>query len=386
MIYFLVTDEDLVIQGDPLTHWQDLDVTRRFNAPASGKATFVATPDVMAQLQPGNRLVVVRDGEIWCAGPLEVAQDYEWSVGQEDGVGKVTCHFTDDLGRIAGYVTYPDDDQIFNLQNAAADDYSSITASAGGNIKAMVNNTCGPAALTSRVIPKLVMGTGTGIGSTFQALTRFEPLLDFARRTASEDGLGFRTSQVDDTIVFDVYQPADKTGTARFSTGLGNLRSLKYSITAPTATALLGMAGEKGDRVYRETNSGQHLTWWRIEKFAEQSITDNTVQVPDRGDELVRMNFELLAEEHAETVVSAETIDTPNLRAGRDFDLGDLVTIALPHGLEVQDTVQAITLQATPDTGELVTTSIGQSDEATSSQTARAIRELARRLGRLEGR
>lgn len=83
-IRLLVTDQNLTVQGDPIDAWMNLDATRRFNEPASGSVDLPAHPEVMAQLQPGNRLVVIRDQTIWCAGPLEIPQDYTWGIGDSD--------------------------------------------------------------------------------------------------------------------------------------------------------------------------------------------------------------------------------------------------------------------------------------------------------------
>ena len=52
----IITDENLTVQGDPLSGWTNLDVTKKFNEPGSGSVDVRALPEVMAQLQPGNRL------------------------------------------------------------------------------------------------------------------------------------------------------------------------------------------------------------------------------------------------------------------------------------------------------------------------------------------
>src|SRR5690349_3387754 len=102
-IILLITDADLAVQGDPLTGWSDLDVLLKFNEPASGSVKLPAYPEVMEQLQPGHRLVVIRDRAIWCAGPMEQPTDYEWSIDSANGVGEVTVNFSDDLATIAGH-------------------------------------------------------------------------------------------------------------------------------------------------------------------------------------------------------------------------------------------------------------------------------------------
>lgn len=378
-IQLLVTDENLTLQGDPLDGWTALGCDLNFNKPASGTVTLPARPEYMAQLQPGNRLLLIRDDAIWCAGPLEVPQDFTWTVGSDPG--EVTVNFTDDLARIAGYLTYPDPTSAFASQNTAADDvYSITTTNAETIIRTLVDDNCGPSAIAARQIPSLVLDSVASVGTSTSISTRFEPLLDPCRAVASNDGLGFRTRQDAGQIKFGVYAPADRTSTARFSAGLGNLRNVAFRYSAPTATSELVQGGDTGTRAYVEVTSGDAATWYRVEKLIDQTGTDNS------NGELTQAGNLAFGDDGAQANLSTETVDTPDLRAGVDFGLGDLVTVELPTGLEVADLVRTIRLTATPNEGELVTSVIGSSDETTASRTIRVVRELGRRLGRLEAR
>lgn len=377
-IQLLVTDQNLVVQGDPLAGWTDLRCERRFNRPASGSVTLPAQPEYMAQLQPGNRLVVIRDGVIWCAGPLEVPQDFEWTAGA--GPGAVTVAFSDDLARVAGYITYPNPAASFSAQATGTDAVRQITTTnAETIIRTLVDENCGPGSLAARQIPSLALDTVAGVGTNTSISTRFEPLLDACRTVASHDGLGFRTRQDGAQILFGVYAPADRTATARFSAGLGNLRSVAFRYSAPTATSELVQGGDTGSRVYVEAASGDAATWYRVEKLLDQTGTTSTSELTQAGG----LAF---GEDGAQASLSTVTVDTPDLRAGVDFGLGDLVTVELPTGLEVADLVRAIRLEATPNSGELVTSVVGSSDETSARQTVRVVRQLGRRLGRLEAR
>ncbi|MFD7997328.1 siphovirus ReqiPepy6 Gp37-like family protein [Streptomyces mexicanus] len=381
-ITLLVTDKNLKIVGDPLDDWLSLDVTRNFNAPASGSVDLPAHPATMSLLQPGNRLVVIRDGQIWCAGPLEEPQSFEWSVDGEQEPGKVTCNFSDDLARIAGYLTYPNPNQPFASQLAAADmQRVFVGSSAETIIRTLVSENCGPTALVSRQIQRLVLDDVASVGSPRSLSTRFEPLLDACRAVAVPDGLGFRTRQVGNQIKFGVYKPIDRTSTARFSTGLGNLRSVRFTMSAPTATSELVQGGDAGSRAYVEvTNAAAASDWYRVEKLVDQSGKTDT------NGELTQAGQLELGTDNPQASLATVTVDTDDLKAGRDFDLGDLVTVQLPTGLDVADIVQSIHLTATPSDGEQVTSVVGTSDQTTSTATVRVVRDLARRLGRLETR
>ncbi|MEU4502666.1 siphovirus ReqiPepy6 Gp37-like family protein [Streptomyces sp. NPDC024089] len=381
MIQLLITDESMAVQGDPIAGWTSVDATLRFNEPATGTVELPATPEVMAQLQPGNRLVVIRDGQIWMAGPMEIPTDYSWSVGA--GVGVVTVSFSDDLALLAGYITWPAPGSAWTAQ--PAHDYRSFrSANSETVVRTIVNETCGPGARSERRIPNLALAPAAGTGTVWSAKTRFEPLLEFCRRVAVFGGLGFRTRQANGQILFETYAPADLTRTARFSTGLGNLRSIQYKLSAPTATHVL-VAGTESDesttRTYLErSDPGAASTWWRVEQYLDGGADTNA------DNELSAAGDAELAESGATVELATVTVDTADLRAGIDYGLGDRVTVALPHGLEVTDVVRSIHLQATPDSGEYVSAVIGSPAATTDPQMVRLVRTLTRRLGRLESR
>jgi hypothetical protein len=384
-IQLLVTDDALAIQGDPLTGWTNLDAPLRFNEPSAGSVTLPARPEVMNQLRPGNRLVVIRDGQIWTAGPMEVPTDYEWTADNGEGdPGMVTVNFADDLATIAGYITWPTPGSAWSAQ--LGNTYRTLTAvSAETIIRTLVNENCGPGALAARRIPSLVLDTAAGLATPTSVRTRFEPVLDVCRAAASNGGgLGFRTRQVGTQIRFGVYEPRDLTTSARFSIGLGNLRSIRFRQSAPTVThALVAGTETSGNttRTFVETaNASAASSWWRVERYVDGNATSDT------SGELTALGTSELAEGSAPVELATVTVDTPELQAGRDFDLGDRVTIALPHGLQVTDIVRSIHLQATPDGGETVASVVGSQDATTDPQTVRMIRTLGRRLGRLETR
>lgn len=382
-IQLLVTDKNLVVQGDPLSGWTDLAVDLNFNQPAAGTVTLPAWPEVMAQLAPGNRLVVIRNGAIWCAGPMESPQSFTWDLESNAKPGVVTCQFSDDLARVAGYLTYPSPALAFSAQPADTTTRAITSTNAETIIRTLVNENCGPGALAARRIEQLVLDSVAGVGSSTSISTRLESLLDVCRTVAATDGLGFRTRQDGSQIKFGVYAPVDRTGSARFSEGLGNLRSVAFTLVAPLATAELVQGGDTSTAtgVFVEVDSGTAADWYRVEK-----LQDQTGVVDDADGELTQAGTLALGDDNPQSSLATVTVDTEDLQAGRDYGLGDRVTVVLPTGLEVQDVVRTIRLEATPDSGEVVTSVVGNQDQSTASQTIRVVRDLARRLGRLETR
>jgi hypothetical protein len=165
---------------------------------------------------------------------------------------------------------------------------------------------------------------------------------------------------------------------------------VQFKMGAPLATQELVIGGDLGDatttpptastRVYVEVDAGTAADWYRVEKLVDQSGTTNA------NGELNQAGALELGNDNPTASLATATVDTEDLKAGRDYGLGDLVSVELPTGLALTDVVRSITLTAQPDVGELVTSVIGTSDTTTSSATVRLIRNLARRLGRLEAR
>ncbi|HEY9415969.1 MAG TPA: siphovirus ReqiPepy6 Gp37-like family protein [Pseudonocardia sp.] len=376
----LVTDLNLAYMGAPLDGWTDLSAEVRFNEPAAGTVTLPAHPQYLQLLQPGRRMVVIRDGDIWCAGPIEEPQRSKRSASDDPKVGTVQVSFTDDLGRMGGLITYPDPSVNAESQDTATDEVYTQTAGAGTIIRTLANLNCGPGAVAGRRIQKLTAPTTT-LGASTTITTRFEPLLDAFRTLAAADGLGFRTRQDGADIVFEVYEPVDRTLSARFSYDFGNLREDEYALIAPTATSEIVMGGDEGSREYVEvTNGGAVADWWRQEKFIEQSGTT------DSAGELTQAGAAALLEDNPQAYLATETVDTPTMRAGVHFGLGDLVSVVPYPGAQVTDLVRAMRLESTPDGGDRVVVTVGTAEATANLRIYRQIQELARRLGRIETR
>ncbi|WP_174526390.1 Gp37-like protein [Micromonospora maritima] len=387
-IAILVTDRNLNLVGDPITNWTSLDVTLRFNEPASGSFTAPASDALHAQVAGTEvdglrRVVVIRDGVIFCAGPIEQPGAEEWSVdGQNSGPGTITVRFADDLARLAARITYPTPSAAATAQTASA--RWTATDEAGDIIRSLVNLNAGPGALTARRIPQLALGAGAGLGSVVKFGTRFEPLNDALRAAAlAGGGLGFRTRQSGSQILFDVYQPQNLAGTVRFSRGLGNLRAYTYEPALPTATvAVVGGKDVGTSRVIVERTDTAAVTHYeRMETFVDQRQSDDTTSSTT---ELDQAGDAALVTEAATARLSSVTVDTTDQRYGVHYQLGDRVSIELGFGVEVADVVRSVHLQVTPEAGETVTALVGTQEASADPLWLRTTRDLARRLDRLE--
>jgi hypothetical protein len=382
MIKILFTDRNLAPVGDPLASWSGLDIVGRFNEPGSGSFTTPAIPAVVDQAQPGNRVLVIRDGQEFISGPIEKPGPYTWSIneGGEQGDGTLQVTFAEDEALIVGRRTFPNPAAAATAQTTVS--HWTSTANAEVVMRSLVNLNAGPGALAYRRVPQLALGALASVGSAVDFSTRWEPLGDALRRVAlAGGGLGYRTRQVGTSILFEVFQPDDLSAHVRFSRRLGNLRALTYEPEAPTATRVyVGGPGELTERIIRErVDAAAEAAWWVVEDFVDQTGTDSTAELDDAGDQH-------LAENGEQARLTTVTVDTETQRYGEHYNLGDLVSVELYPGVELSQVVRGFHLQASPDGGELVTAVIGTQEASRDPMWVKVGRDLARRLGRLERR
>lgn len=379
-IILLTTDRNLTVVGDPIICWSKVTSVLRFNAASSGQFDAPAYPWLLDQLDTGSRIVLIRDGSVWCAGPM-VEYKYTKSVdGQSSGIGTISVTFADDLATVAGRVTYPNP-AVAGDDIAQPARYNLAATNAETAIRNLVNLNAGPGALTARQIPQLVLGTVAGVGSNISVSSRFEPLMDAVRSAAlAGGGLGVRTRQVDDQILVEVYQPVDRTGSVRFSFGLGNLRSAEYTRSAPTLTAaLVGGQGEGADRTITEhLDVAGIAAWGRLEQWVDQRNTNDATELDQSG-------TEALAEGGEKAQLATVTVDTDTQRYGEHYGLGDRVSIEVWPGREVADVVRTVQLDADSGTGaETVTATVGSQEASTDPKWVRQLRRIDRKLSYLQ--
>lgn len=374
----LICDADLTPITNPVTTYTSVNLELRFNEVGSGELTAPADPWLVDALTtPGINIVVLRGTEIWGGGPIEKPGALNW--GPEGGVGTIRANFATHELWLARRRVYPDPTlaSTSGLQPAA---YTVTAANAEVTMRDLVNRGGGAGALAARQV--VTLGALASVGSNVTYTADFDQSLPDALRDVAKagGGLGYRVDQTgiggSSAREFVVYDPVDRSAAVRFSRSIGNLRSLQTDPEAPTATVAIVSDGA-GTIVERE-NAAAVALWGRIEVFVSASGTETagTTELEQAGD--------LALLDGAETVgVRAEGVDTDWLRYGTDYRLGDIVGVEIAPGYGVSVLVAAAKLSATPETGAIVTTTLGQ-PERVSNRTVWAIRELTRRVSRLE--
>jgi hypothetical protein len=335
----LITDQHLNVVGDPIVTWTSIDVTLKFNEPGSGLFTAPGYTWIRQQLAPGNRVVVIRDGKVLLAGPIEKWQFERSDDGDNAGDGNLTVNFADDLALVVARQTYPNPALTPSAQTI---DNWTFSGNAEVALRTLVSANSG-------------------------------------RIAVSGGGLGFRTAQVGNTIEFQVYQPLDLSNQVIFSFGLGNLKYISYEVTAPTATAaIVGGQGEGADRFLIErVNQGQQDLWGRMESLVSRPGTDPTADLNAAGDE------DLAGKTETARVPSSAS-DTPFQRYGEHYDIGTKVSVETWPGSMISDVVATVHIQVYPTAGEVVAPTIGSQAESSDPAWLRRLHVLTQRVGYLE--
>jgi hypothetical protein len=375
----LITDQYLTVAGDPIACWTNIDLTLRFNEPSSGMFVAPGFSWIREQIAPGRRVVVIRDQTVLVAGPIEKFQYERSDDGENAGVGVLTVNFADDLACVAGRLTYPDPTLA---PSAQVTDNWTYTGSAELALRDLVDYNAGQNALAARRVPTLRLDNpAAGVGGSVTAKAdRMEPLGDVMRRVAvAGGGLGFRARQIGTEIVFDVFQPLDKSAEVFFGFGAGNLKYISYEVNAPAATtAVVGGQGEGADRFLIErTAAGAEGAWGRYETLVNRPGNDPLADLQAAGDEELA--------DKAETVrLPMSAADTPVQRFGIDYELGTKVSVETWPGSMISDIVTSVHIQVYPTAGEVVSPVIGSQAESTDPKWQQRLRAMDRRVSYLE--
>lgn len=357
MLKTYVRAPDLSIAGE-LRGWTSLTVTLRYNGVSSWTLEGPAAGLMERLGQPGYGLVVVdtrgvpmvSPRNVLISGDVEDTGPREWAADSSEAAypGRLTLVGGDDLAIVADELAFPDPGSAVANQGS---DYDKRAGAAETVIKGYVAANVGHGRASARgdsSAPNartVAVATDQGRGSTVSYSARFDPLLDVVRScaAASSPQLGVRVEHdvAAGDLVFDVYTPQDRSATVRFSRGRRNLRGYSVQRSMPTAThVVVGGGGEGIDRLFIERkDSAAAAEWYRVVRvFVDQRQTEDVAELEAAGDEELQRG-------RRSGALSATAVDTPSLRFGRDFGLGDWVAVELEHGVEIVDRVTAVTIR-----------------------------------------
>lgn len=305
----------------------------------------------------------------------------------EAGISSMlTISGREDTGVLGRRVAWPDPQATITesgMTFSSGATHYAVSGAAETALRTLVDTQAGPSAQTHRHIPGLILAADQGRGATVEDEFRFTPLLEATRGLATRGGVGYRIAQVGTDLQFQVYEPQDLSGKARYGLGLGNLNSYSYEVSPPEVTDVIVGVGGQGDarEFYRFTRVDPVWPDIRVEQFVDRRDLDPA-----------KANTQTLAQQEAQqrldegsgtAKVTFEPIDTNRLVMFRDVGLGDTVKLELARG-SLTEVIREIRVTLDQQQGWRAVPVVGADGATSSPQIYQAVGRLIRDMQHLE--
>jgi len=140
------------------------------------------------------------------------------------------------------------------------------------------------------------------------------------------DGLGFDIRQSGANLLFEVFQPVDRSASIRMDIDNNHLSKTEYTVTAPAITRTIVAGGGVGaDRTFVEVAASSEESSWarRIETFIDQRNSTDSTELTQTGTQA--LNEKGLTLE----AISVTPTDDETMEFGVDWGLGDKVSVVV---------------------------------------------------------
>jgi len=384
-IWVEILDSNLVSRGP--VQFIDINAQLYYNAVGSWTINVPYTDALWNMMMSGDFMVQVNWRGLFSFGGKCETPGYNDSIpGAGSGTGAtISLAGADYLALIANRIAYPSPGVAWNAQtSAASDQVSSVKLETA--IKHYVNNNLGPATSAARRHSLLDIATDQARGAAVSYTVKFGSgvnlnLLDVIRAlitsTGNGNAMGVQVTRnpLTHRLTFDVYVPRDLTGKAWFSKSLGNLTAVSFSLVDPTVTNSLVQGS--GTTFIEKIATGR-TQWNVVEQYSDSSGETDINNLNTTAQDA-------LSQGAAGPTMSVTAADIPFLTYGRDYGLGDIVSVEVRPGAIYSDVVSGVTLSASPGGSPEVSVvpTIGQNSSSTSTdQSINA--QLAARIRKLE--
>jgi hypothetical protein len=296
----------------------------RYNNVGSWRLVIPATSNLVDDLRtPGFGIILTGPDGVLLSGPVLSAKLVQT---QSDIEGSWEIEGSDDTIVLQERLAYPDPAESDVSAQTQSNDIRSGNAET--IIKAYVdaNLVSGPSV---RRVAGLSVATDEGRGAIVRGNARFKNIHELLYDLAQSGGIGYDIRQDGTNLVFDVYEPVDRSASVRLDIENNRLRSSEYAYSSPVLTrAIVGGAGEAVERIFREVNTSEsteaEVSWGRrIEQFVDDRGTEELDQLDQKGLEA------LIDEGKTRVSMSVTPSDAITMLYGVDWGLGDTVTVVV---------------------------------------------------------
>ena len=388
IVWAEILNNNLVSQG-PI-QFVSLTAQLYYNAVGSWSMTVPYTDALWNQMMAGDFIVNINWRGLFTFGGKCEQPGYMDSIpgAAASGSGSgpfITLSGADYLALVANRIAYPNPAVAWASQTAAATDAVTATPLETA-IKHYVSVNLGSGAIAARRHSLLDVAASSARGSNVSYTVKFGTgvdlnLLDVIRALINQAGsgnaMGVQITRNASThrLTFDVYIPRNLSGKAWFSRSLGNLTAINFSLTDPTVTdALVQGSGTN----FVQKTAASRTQWNAAENFIDASSETDTNNVNTSAQQA-------LASGGFGPIMNMTASDIPFLTFGRDYGLGDIVSIEVRPGIVYSDVVTGVTLTADPSQSPSISVvpTVGNNANATATDQS-IIGQLSARIRALE--
>jgi hypothetical protein len=324
--------------------YQFCDFVPRFNDVGTGVLDMDSRVKGASILQQdGAGVVITRDQTVVFSGPVVFR---ERDFGGDPDRNRLKLKFVDDTVHLLRRLAHPQPTTSAPPYNSQG--YDVRTGTCSTILRQYVDFNLGPSALGARQVQGLTLATDPGLGTSVTGRARWDPLLPFLQSLALAGGsLGFNILQSGSGIVFNIYQPMDRSTSVIFNPDLANLAAYDWSEEAPKSNYVYcGGGGTDVSRVIQEgSDSASIARWGRVEQFRDRRDTSVAAELTQT------IAIELLNNQGA-IGFAITPVDLPGMTYLTHYNLGDKVTV-INDGVPVSNIIREvhITLGNTGGTG-----------------------------------
>ncbi len=259
-------------------------------------------------------------------------------------------------------------------EGAEADsDLWKATGAAETVMRKLVNEQIGPSAPDDYRISDLVVMADGGRGAEVSVSERFTNILEVLQAQATTASLLFTVRQAGQELQFRISEPRDLTKAVRLTRHNGAVGEYSTERKAPEATeAIVGGVGSGATRKMWRVPSEVGDWNRRVTKFVDRQSTSDE-------DELQQAAENELENKGEKASVTFEANDIPRLRYGRDYVVGDKITVNLDESL-IQDTLQVAEM-SWDEKGRVTKMQVGPvADESKLNESTGTVLELYKKI------
>ncbi|MVO87427.1 hypothetical protein GPA10_22350 [Streptomyces sp. p1417] len=389
--------------------WIQMDIVVRYCQQGSWQVHVAAGTPQADLLQRGGGVAIYQDGVELpiLTGQIETFQHY-WTSSQHTSAGSLYFGGKCDNKLAYNRLAFPDPTRPATQQWQADDNGRAVSGPAGHLVWDELNRALGPGALPNRRVSGVRFGNDVSMGKTVSDQLQWDVIGTKLESWIDTTTIGYRFlyDPSEKAIDLNLFTPRDRSRDVRFAKELGNLREFTWSLTAPTVTRVIvacqGVG--KGRYLHQQIDAESEAEWGiQVESFLDRR--DLPIKADPTTGEAVKADLSVTDEQFktakqavldaaAEALTTGAKngnfqlypVDTEAIKFGRDYFVGDLVTVST-DGTEYVDIVREVSI--TVDQGgeaETISPVIGEQGSGNPLNLYKEVFKMREKLRELETR